>query len=253
MISVGASTDFRFYAQTNYAAARYFATTGWLNDNISSLSSGGFDETGGTVDLVAPGDLSFASCDASPQLLRVHQLPRPAVRHRGERRHQRVLAVRGRRRGAGDPGLPSDPRRRDADPSPGQADPAQHRNRPRRPADEQGAGLLNSYKAVELAESIHTADGSPQPTGNTLLISPNQLNAARGPRYLRALARHGHEHGLIAAVREPQRAHFRLGPERSDRSVTLNDATSPQFAELRRAPEQLRGLPLLRAAGRRTG
>jgi hypothetical protein len=33
------------------------------------------------------------------------------------------------------------------------------------PATEQGAGLLNSYQAVLLAESIHTADGSPNLAG----------------------------------------------------------------------------------------
>ena len=49
------------------------------------------------------------------------------------------------------------------------------------PAVEQGAGLLNSYKAVQLAESIRTSDGSPRPTGNTLLTSTGQLNAVAAP------------------------------------------------------------------------
>ncbi len=73
MISAGGSTEFRFYAQTNYGAARYFATTGWLGDNISSLVLADSSENAGTVDMVAPGDLSFASCDASSDLRRLHR------------------------------------------------------------------------------------------------------------------------------------------------------------------------------------
>jgi hypothetical protein len=63
VISVAASTTSRGYAQTGYAAFRFSNGT-WDNDEISSLSSGGFTQSGGTVDITAPGEAGWAVCDA---------------------------------------------------------------------------------------------------------------------------------------------------------------------------------------------
>jgi hypothetical protein len=68
VISAGASTTYRGYAQTGIAGITTPGVKGWLDNNISGLSSGGFDQAGGTVDVVAPGDLNWALCTPKPAL-----------------------------------------------------------------------------------------------------------------------------------------------------------------------------------------
>ncbi len=65
VISVAANTNNRTYAQTGYAGARFFGNGKWVNDEISSLSSGGYTQSGGTVDITAPGESGWAVCDAN--------------------------------------------------------------------------------------------------------------------------------------------------------------------------------------------
>ena len=113
---------------------------------------------------------------------RVHQLPRPVLRHRGGRRHQRVLAVRSRapRRWSS---RPTRKTHGGTAPSPGagQADPGQHRDRPRRARPPSRApGLLNATRPSQLAESIQHRLA--RTVGNTLLLSANQLNAIGAAR-----------------------------------------------------------------------
>ena len=67
LISVGASTTFRGYAQANFGGF-YNPAVGngrWVDNNISSLSSGGFTQAGNTVNLVAPGDENSALCSTN--------------------------------------------------------------------------------------------------------------------------------------------------------------------------------------------
>jgi Subtilase family len=66
VISVGATTTLRAYAQTGVAGITTPGVKGWIDNNISGLSSAGFDQAGGTVDVVAPGDSNWALCTPKP-------------------------------------------------------------------------------------------------------------------------------------------------------------------------------------------
>jgi Subtilase family len=178
VISVGASTDFRFYAQTDYAGADQFAPDGWENDNISSLSSGGFTQDGRTLDLVAPGDLSFSSCtpDVAQYADCVNFLGKASSVEESGGTSEAAPEVAGaaalviqayRKAHKGDTPSPAVVKQILLSTATDLGG----------PATEQGSGLLNSLKAVELASWVARRD----PVGETLRLSSNQLNYVGKP------------------------------------------------------------------------
>jgi hypothetical protein len=184
VISAGATTTFRVMAQTGYAGTRNFATS-WVSDNPSPISSDGVNDLGRVIDLVAPGQdgwalctpdpVRFASCtnfngqpsniedfggtsESSPLIAGAAALVIEAYKntHHGVKPSP-ALVKQILTSTATDLGLP---------------------------ASEQGAGEVNSLRAVRMAMSLQDANGSPTMQGDGLMVtgpgSDTQLTAVGG-------------------------------------------------------------------------
>jgi hypothetical protein len=227
VISVGATTQFQALAQASIGGTRYFATKGWLSGNISAFSSSGYDEAGGTVDLVAPGDLSWASCDANATRYSecVNDLGNASdIEEAGGTSESApfvsgtaALVIQAFRRAHGG-----------RTPTPPQVKQILLSTATDLgvPGQEQGAGLLNSYKAVQLAESY----GIAQRTGTTLLFSPGQMTVSAVPGTKKTwqvtVANEGTKAQTVAVN---SRALNPASTSSASGSVTLNDSSSNQY------------------------
>ncbi len=167
VISAGATTTLRAYAQVDIANYHQIGAQGWVDDNMSALSSAGIAEDLKSPDVVAPGDLNWTlsnyqpgsyragisggTSEAAPLTAGVAALVIQAYRSdHGAATPSPALVKRIITSTATDLG---------------------------HPGYEQGTGLLNAYQAVEAALSVSTAAGAPRHHGETLLEGRDQLRA----------------------------------------------------------------------------
>lgn len=231
VISAGASTTFRWYAQTDYGAADNFPIKGWLNDNVSSLSSSGVTQDGTTLNLLAPGDSSFALCTPSPTYQDCADFngnPSDLERSGGTSESSPLTA--------GAAALVIQAYRQahhGATPSPATVKQilTSTADDLTEPGDEQGSGLLDSYKAVEAALSIHDSNGAPAAVGSTLLVSQNQLDASGPAGSTKKFTVNVTNNGATAQTVNLSGRGFGPQANKQTGSVTLSDTASPHFAD----------------------
>ncbi|HEY4019295.1 MAG TPA: hypothetical protein VGM75_11445 [Pseudonocardiaceae bacterium] len=231
VISAGASTTFRWYAQTDYGAADNFPINGWLNDNVSSLSSSGVTQNGTTLNLLAPGDSSFALCTPTAVYIdctNFNGKPSDVERSGGTSESSPLTA--------GAAALVIQAYRQahnGATPSPATVKQilTSTADDLTEPGAEQGSGLLDSYKAVEAALSIHDNNGAPKAVGSTLLVSQSQLDASGPAGSTKQFKLNVTNTGAAAQTVNLSGRGFGAQGNKQTGSVTLSDTASPHFAD----------------------
>ena len=231
VISTGASTSYRVDLQTGYGGAQFPGVTGYLSNDISSFSSGGFEQNGQTVSVVGPGELGWALCSTDIKMysecLSYAGKPTPVYPFGGTSESAPLTA--------GEAALVDQAyeKTHGTYPTPavvkqiivGTADDINA------PAEQQGAGLDDAYKAVLAAESYKAAGTTPTPQGANLLKSSTQLNATDVPGTPETLTDTVTNTG--ATSQTVSVSSRELGPYTSVASTTatLSDASSPKTTD----------------------
>jgi subtilisin family serine protease len=176
VIAAGGTTTYRVYRQTTRYGTQ-LSPGGWENNNISALSSDGVTQFNPhTVDVVAPGDRGWSLCSNDT----AHFFGCADIDHGSN--PPPIWAAGGTSASAPETSATAalvieayENTHGGAAPSPALVERiiVSTATDLGAPADHQGAGLVNTLKAVQLAESIN----SNSPQGNTLLLNKTSLNA----------------------------------------------------------------------------
>jgi subtilisin family serine protease len=176
VIAVGGTTTYQVYRQTSRYGTN-LVPGGWENNNITALSSDGITEFGPhTVDVVAPGDRGWSLCSSDT----AHFFGCADIDHGSN--PPPIWAAGGTSASApetsGTAALVDEAYANTHGgtlPSPALVERiiVSTATDLGAPAEHQGAGLVNTLKAVQLAESI----GTSSPQGSTLLVNRASLNA----------------------------------------------------------------------------
>jgi Subtilase family/Peptidase inhibitor I9 len=175
VIAAGATNQWRIYAQTSDGAIPLTPHGGYINNNISAFSSGGFGQfKARTVDVVAPGDSGWALCSTNTAIYadcRDFNGNPTAFEAFGGTSESSPLT-------AGEAALVIQAYRSThggVNPSPALVKQIIMSTATDlgAPAEEQGAGLINSLAAVNAALSVADSHAKPKARGSQFLSSPS--------------------------------------------------------------------------------
>jgi hypothetical protein len=230
VISAGASTSYRLYAQTG-SYGYPLGAGGWESNNVSAFSSSGFTEYGPhTIDVLAPGESGWADCstntaiftECSDQYNGPH--PQPIVAFGGTSQSAPLtagtaaLVIQGYRdTHAGHTPSPAQVKQIITSSAVDLDAPAQN----------QGAGLVDALRAVQLARSLRTNTGSPAPVGQALLYSPTSLSVTDQPGRTSTHLVTVTNTGTTAQIVSPAVRVLGAATTLADGNLTLAPATDP--------------------------